>query len=133
MKPKRLIAILSVFLVSSALLACAGLRAKDPAQAEFDLGLSLFNRGLFEEALPHFERATEHKPDFGEAYLYLGRSYISLGRWAEALHPLRTAYRLAPEETKKEIMEIILDLLIKNAAGLNPDTLMEFKGLLERP
>lgn len=130
MKRGRLISLLSILLASSIVLACAGLGAKDPAQAEFDLGLSLFNRGKFEEAVPHFERATEQRPDFGEAYLYLGRSYVSLGRWAEALYPLRTAYRLAPEKTKGEVMEIILDLLIKHAAGLKPETLMEFKEFL---
>lgn len=131
MRPGRLISALSLLMVLSIALSCAGLGGKDPAQAEFDLGLSLFNRGRFEEAVPHFERATEHRPDFGEAYLYLGRSYINLGRWAEALHPLRTAYRLSPGETRKEIMEIILDVLLQNATRLDPDVRSQFRDFLE--
>lgn len=113
---------LAVALLVAAVLSCASIRAaKTPAEAEFDTGLSLFNRGHFGDAIPHFERATEHDPDFGEAYLYLGRSYLSAGRWAEALYPLRTAFRLAPEETRNEIAEIILDVLIKRATEVEPD------------
>lgn len=92
--------------------ACAGLGVRPDAQSEFEVGLSLFNRGLYEEALSHFEKATELDPDFARAYLYLGRSYLSLRRWSEAIPPLRTAYRLAPEETKKEAFDVLLDALL---------------------
>ena len=81
------------------------------AQYEFDRGVAAFNGGRYEEAVSRFHRATELDPNFGRAYLYLGRSYVSLKRWREALSPLRTAYRLSPDESKKEAFDILLDAL----------------------
>ena len=81
------------------------------AQYEFDQGLALFNNGRYEEAVRRFQRATELDPNFGRAYLYLGRSYVSLKRWRQALSPLRTAYRLSPDETQREAFEILIDAL----------------------
>lgn len=106
---KTLLALLAVsFLLSS----CAVLpKVLSGAHSEFDEGLSLFNRGRYEEAIPRFQKATELDPNFGRAYLYLGRSYVSLKRWRQALSPLRTAYRLSPEETKKEAFDFIIDAL----------------------
>jgi tetratricopeptide (TPR) repeat protein len=82
------------------------------AQNEFEEGLSLFNRGRY-----RFQRATDLDPQFGRAYLYLGRSYIGLKSWRQALTPLRTAYRLSPEETKKEALDLLIDALF--AGGLD--------------
>jgi tetratricopeptide (TPR) repeat protein len=126
-----LIRTVAVAALLCAAVSCAGVMGKSPAESEFDTGLSLFNRGRFEEAAAHFERATEHEPDFGEAYLYLARSYLNLGRWEEALHPLRTAMRLSPEETREEISEIILDVLLRHAAELDPESSMQLEKLLE--
>jgi tetratricopeptide (TPR) repeat protein len=116
----------------SLLISCAGLRSKTDAQEEFDLGLSFFNRGKYEEAILHFEKATEFNPEFGQPYLYIGRSYVNLGKWREAISPLRTAYRLAPEETKKEIADILTDLLLKNATKLDKDTQSQVEELLRQ-
>jgi tetratricopeptide (TPR) repeat protein len=73
--------------------------------------MALFNQGHCEQAIQHFQRATEIDPEYGEAYLYLGRCYLSLGKWHAALSPLRTALRLAPAETKREIISILIDAL----------------------
>jgi tetratricopeptide (TPR) repeat protein len=126
-----LIRTVAVAALLCATVSCAGVMGKSPAESEFDTGLSLFNRGRFEEAVPHFERATEHEPGFGEAYLYLARSNLNLGRWEEALHPLRTAMRLSPEETREEIAEIILDVLLRHAAELDPDSNRQLEEMLE--
>jgi tetratricopeptide (TPR) repeat protein len=61
-------------------------------------------------------KATELDAEFGQAYLYLGRSYLNLQRWFEALSPLRTAWRLSPGDTQKEMVSILLDALL-GAAG----------------
>ncbi|MBI2487836.1 MAG: tetratricopeptide repeat protein [Deltaproteobacteria bacterium] len=92
-------------------ISCAGLGILSGAQSEFDKGLALFNAGKYEAALPRFRRATELDPDFGRAYLYLGRSYLNLDRWSEAVPPLRTAFRLSPDETKKEVINLLVDAL----------------------
>ncbi len=87
------------------------------AGGEFDTGMGYFNQGKYQEAAARFAKATELDPEYGEAFLYLGRSYINLGRWGEALSPLRTAYRLAPTETRNEIGSILFDALLSNAIG----------------
>lgn len=92
--------------------ACAPLNGYPPEEADFDRGLALFNHGNFSRAIPYFLRATEENPNSAEAYLYLGRSYLSLRRWRAALQPLRTAYRLAPDETKDQVFEIMMDAFL---------------------
>jgi len=87
------------------------------AQYEFDEGLGLFNSGRYQEAAARFQKATELDPNFGRAYLYLGRSYVSLKSWRQAINPLRTAFRLIPEESKGEVLEILVDALF--AVGLD--------------
>jgi len=101
-----------VFIISS----CAGLGIYPSAQYEFDQGLALFNRGRYEEAVAHFQKATEIDPEFAKAYLYLGRSYLNLAQWLNALAPLRTALRLSPAETRKEVVGILLDALFGAAS-----------------
>ena len=122
MKTFKLIYVLLIITYLLSLFSCAGVETKSPAQAEFESGLSFFNRGSYANAVPHFEKATELNPEFGRAYLYLGRTYMNLGRWREALSPLRTAMRLSPEESRKEIADIILDILLQNAARIDRDT-----------
>ena len=82
------------------------------AQNEFDQGLAFFNQGRYQEAAARFQKATELDPNFGRAYLYLGRSYVNLRSWGQALAPLRTAYRLVPDETKSEVLGILVDALL---------------------
>ncbi len=102
-----------VFLI--VLASCAGLLISRDARIEFDLGLSLFSQGRYEEAVPRFQKASEIQPKYTEAFIYQGRSYLNLGKWTEAIAPLRTAYRLSPEETKKEAVNFLLDALIGGA------------------
>ncbi|MGH7844264.1 MAG: tetratricopeptide repeat protein [Candidatus Binatia bacterium] len=100
--------LLGLLIVSS----CSGMGLFSGAESEFEQGLALFNRGRYEEAIPHFERAIDKDPDFAQAHLYSGRSHLSLGRWRRAVPPLRTAYRLAPEATKREVLDFLVDALL---------------------
>jgi tetratricopeptide (TPR) repeat protein len=82
---------------------------------DFDQGLALFNQGNFREAIPYFQRATDENPKFAEAYLYLGRAHLSTRQWRDAIQPLRTAHRLAPEETQHEVLNLLMDALFAAA------------------
>ena len=97
--------------------ACATGRPFPEGQAALDLRLTLFDQGKFQEAIPYFQRATGENPKLAQAYLYLGRSQLSVRRWRDAIQPLRTAYRLAPQETKEEVFNILMDVLV--AASLD--------------
>jgi tetratricopeptide (TPR) repeat protein len=112
---RRKIAVVVGLLIFSSCATVRHFRADD----SFERGLALFNQGQFEAAIPYFKRATEQEPDFAEAYFYLGRSHLSARHWREAIQPLRTAYRLAPEDTKQEIFNVLMDAFF--AAGLPPE------------
>jgi tetratricopeptide (TPR) repeat protein len=121
--------VLTVLLVLTS--GCSAVREFNPTYDNFDSGLSLFNQGQFEAAIPYFERATREDPNFAEGYFYLGRSYISLSRWRSAIQPLRTAFRLAPEEAQGEIMTLLIDASF--AAALNDFHLGDRLGPLPDP
>ncbi len=82
------------------------------ARGQFEEGLSLFNRGLHDEAVSRFQKAVELDPEFGQAHLYLGRSYLSLSRFGQAVTALRTAYRLAPDNVRGQMTDLFLDALV---------------------
>jgi tetratricopeptide (TPR) repeat protein len=78
-------------------------------QGNFDQGLALFNQGRFAAAIPYLEDATRDNPNSARAYLYLGRAYISQSNWRAAIQPLRTAFRLSPQDSQQEIVNLIID------------------------
>lgn len=92
--------------------ACAGLGLSRSAKGEFEEGLRLYNAGQYSEAVSRFQTATEQEPEYAEAYLYLGRAYLNQGQWSKALPPLRTAWRLAPDETRDQMLDVLMDALI---------------------
>jgi tetratricopeptide (TPR) repeat protein len=112
----------TVLWLSLALLAsaCTSMRHYRPGYSEFERGLALFDQGRFDDAIPHFRRATAEDPEFGEAFLYLGRAYLNTRRWRDAIQPLRAAYRLSPAETKDEVFNFLLDALFAAGAGSLP-------------
>lgn len=114
---KRTILLLALVMMIG---SCSALRIFSEAQSEYDQGMALFNRGKFEEAIPHFQKATDIDPEFAPAYLYLGKSYLSIRKWREAVPPLRTAYRLSPDKTTAEAFDLILDALMGAAVGKSP-------------
>lgn len=100
--------------VSLALLASCSLGIR---QGVFDTGLMLFNQGRFADAIPYLEDATMENPRDAQAFLYLGRAYISQSKWRQAIAPLRAAFRLSPRESQQEIVNLIIDAGF--AAALN--------------
>lgn len=121
---------LMLFVALVFLSSCSTLDIFGGARSHFDRGLALFNQGNYEAAIPYFQQATAEDPNYAEAYLYLGRSYLSLSRWGQAIAPLRTAYRLAPEQMKQEALNFLIDALF--AAALNDFKLGEFGTSVER-
>lgn len=108
MQIKKICSVLVIFLMLS---SCAGLFIRADARKAFENGLTHFNKGNYKEAILYFERASEVDPNFSDAYLYLGRSYLNLGEFLKAIPPLRAAFRLAPGKAKKEVVHILLDAL----------------------
>ncbi len=112
-KHKQTVSLGIVMVLASLMcVSCAGLMVSGEAQSEFDEGLAFFNQSQFAEAIPYFEKAVSLEPDFYQAYLYLGRSQLNLRNYGKALSSLRTAYRLSPEDFKKQTLDILIDALL---------------------
>jgi tetratricopeptide (TPR) repeat protein len=67
------------------------------ASAEYYLGELAREGSSLPVAIGHYSRATALYPGFAEAYAGLGRSLLDSGKTADAVTPLETAARLAPQ------------------------------------
>jgi len=105
-------AVIGACFVLILLTGCASIGIFGSAEREFEMGLGFFNRGLYDDAIPHFQKATELDLNYVDAYIYLGRSHLNMARWAQAIPPLRTAFRLSPARTQGEILDILIDALL---------------------
>lgn len=66
------------------------------AGAEYVLGELARQDQSWDDAVTHFSKAAKLDPQFGEAFVGLGISLISLKRYADATAPLETAVKLDP-------------------------------------
>jgi tetratricopeptide (TPR) repeat protein len=67
------------------------------ASAEYYLGELARQGSNLPAAIEHYSRATALYPGFAEAYAGLGRSLLDSAKTADAVTPLETAAKLAPE------------------------------------
>ncbi|MBK8383535.1 MAG: hypothetical protein IPL16_16925 [Ignavibacteria bacterium] len=58
------------------LIGCAT-KGKD----SYDAGVKLFQEKKYQECVPDFQNAVKENPEFGEAYMYIGRAYNSLQQY----------------------------------------------------
>ena len=68
------------------------------APSEFMLGEMARQAGQWDEAIPHFSRATKLDEGFVEAYLALGMSLNSSGKFSEAIAPLQSYVKMQPAD-----------------------------------
>lgn len=66
------------------------------AAAEFVLGETARQAGEWDEAVGHFSRASKIDAGFQEAYLAMGMSLNSAGRFGDAVAPLETYVKMQP-------------------------------------
>jgi len=66
------------------------------AGALLELGMLLFDKGRYQEALPFLEKAGKKLDDHATAQFYLGAVYVRLGRLAEGRQILEKAVALRP-------------------------------------
>jgi protein O-mannosyl-transferase len=64
--------------------------------AQNNLGLELLAAGRPQEAIAHFERAVQLKPDYAEAHYNLGRTWLQTGQLTQAIDEYQKALRLKP-------------------------------------
>jgi tetratricopeptide (TPR) repeat protein len=73
--------------------------AIDPsnAGAEYVLGALARQSQQWDEAIQHFSKATKLDAGFGDAFLDLGVSLVTVKKYSEAIPPLETAVKLEPQ------------------------------------
>ena len=72
-------------------------------RAHANLGVVLQQQGQPAEAVPHFARAIQMRPDYALAHYGLGACYLQLGRPDEALVHLRLAVQIAPKYAEAQL------------------------------
>jgi tetratricopeptide (TPR) repeat protein len=72
--------------------------APQNASAQFMLGEIARQAGQWDEAIGYFMRASKLDEDFVEAYLALGMTLNSSGKFSDALSPLQTYVKLQPAD-----------------------------------
>jgi tetratricopeptide (TPR) repeat protein len=68
--------------------------------AENNSGAALAAQGKFNEAIPHYERALELKPDYADARIDLGIALADQGKWDEAIQQYNQALQVNPDSAK---------------------------------
>jgi Flp pilus assembly protein TadD len=68
--------------------------------AHNNYGILLADEGKHAQAIEHFKRATELKPDHAHAFRHWGQSLLALGDVQDALMKMRTAVTLAPNDAR---------------------------------
>lgn len=82
-----------------------------------------------EEAVAALAKALQSRPDDAEGWGLLGRSYLGMGRYAEAAEALARAYRLAPDRV--EIAAALGEAQVAAAEGVvGPDAKAVFERVL---
>ncbi len=63
-----------------------------------NLGMAMADRGRWNEAIRHFERALDGDPKCRSARANLGKALAACGRYEDAIAQYRTALRLDPHD-----------------------------------
>ena len=80
---------LFLFLGSSACLATS-------PEDYFNAGMELFKNGDYEKAVHYFHAAVEQRPDYWQAYMFLGEAYYQTANRTEAILAIDESLRLHP-------------------------------------
>jgi Flp pilus assembly protein TadD len=75
----------------------ASLPATSPTDADFQKGLSIYQKQDFATALPNLEAAVQANPQSAEAYFYLGYALYKLKRFDESRLAFTQTYQLQPD------------------------------------
>jgi predicted TPR repeat methyltransferase len=97
---------------------------KDPAKANFKLGMEFLENQNHENAALRFWFASLMQKDYAEAYSHLGESYIALFKFAKAQRNLEKALALKPDLFEAKYF--------LNTLGENPKTLLPNKTLIKK-
>ncbi len=76
-----------IFFVSILLISGCGPKGTDNYKA----GVKLFQEMKYKESLAEFQKAVDENPEFGEAYMYMGRAYNLLQQYDLSINAYQKA------------------------------------------
>ena len=76
MKNLKLFTGISIFTLTIIIFGCS-----TKGKVNYDQGVKLFQEMKYRESIAEFQKAVDENPDFGEAYMYLGRAYNLLQQY----------------------------------------------------
>jgi tetratricopeptide (TPR) repeat protein len=93
----------SLFFLTLALLLSPTLGRAIAPEDYFNAGMELFKNRDFEKAVHYFHAAVEQRPDYWQAYQFLGEAYYQTANRTEAILAIDESLRLHPDnpELKK--------------------------------
>ena len=85
--------------VNEAVAALEKLVEAEPNNAtlQYNLGVAYERRDQFDKSRQRFEEAIKLKPDFGDAFLAIGNSFMTQKNFVDAITPLSKAVELLPQ------------------------------------
>ena len=85
------------FVLGAAGAASADEAAREQAKAQVEFGIAVAQRGLWQEAVFRWERATEIDPTYAAAFNNLGIAFEQLGKFEQAGKAYERALELVPQ------------------------------------
>ena len=97
-KRNNLCVVLSCAIIVLPAFLC-GCQSKEDREAEalLEQANAYSTDGLFKEALPSYKKAIALKPDYADAYYFMGLAYRKLEQYPDALAALKKAIALKPD------------------------------------
>ena len=76
----RLLCIITICVFISILTGCG-----TTGKVSYDAGVQLFQEKKYNECIPKFQQAVQENPEFGEAYMMMGRAFNSLQQYDQSI------------------------------------------------
>lgn len=77
-------------------------KGMDNALLRYSLGNAYFAEEDYSQSVEHFKLALEHDPNYSAAWKLLGRSYIELSLYSEAIETLQQGIEIASANGDKQ-------------------------------
>jgi len=88
--------------------------AAEDATIHYDLGISYFKEGLYDQAIVEFKKAIEIDPNMAVAYMDLGRVYGRLKEYDKAIYYMELSLKANEDIAEKVLPNLIFIYLLKN-------------------
>lgn len=90
-------------MAAAGLLACAAAGGASADQPELKAAVSLYQRGEYLQASRALSQLCPGSTDCGPARIWLGKSFLKLRRWSDAVDQMEEAVKSAPESSEAHL------------------------------